>query len=276
MKSVVADYRYRVQCLRIVPKSGSPIYLTQHVRDLTMNGHTYLSASGYDATAYSSAANLSPSMVDLEGIAGAAGIGYDEISSGIFDNARTYRFATTWRNPIEDEEAIVSSIFGKTTLQDKRYIIEEMSLSDALNETIGMTYTVACPKTFGGQEYAGCKINLALITATGTITAVSSMSIVRDASRSEDFDYFGAGTIRFTSGANAGLKPLEIKRYEADGTIETHEAFHYPPAVGDAYTMIPGCRGRLEDCRDKWNNIYNRGGFDWIPTGSTYAQVGGS
>ena len=40
MKSVIADYRYRVICLRIVPVSGSPIYLTRHVRDLTMDGYT--------------------------------------------------------------------------------------------------------------------------------------------------------------------------------------------------------------------------------------------
>jgi hypothetical protein len=34
MKSTVADYRYRVLCLRIVPVTGSPIYLTDHPRDL--------------------------------------------------------------------------------------------------------------------------------------------------------------------------------------------------------------------------------------------------
>jgi hypothetical protein len=46
MKSTVADYRYRVLCLRIVPTSGSPIYLTDHPRDLVMSGHTYLSTAG--------------------------------------------------------------------------------------------------------------------------------------------------------------------------------------------------------------------------------------
>jgi len=101
MKSVVADYRFRVICLRIVPKVGSPIYLTHHPRDLVMSGHTYLSSSGYDFTGYSAASNLSPAMIDLEGIAGLAGIGFDEISSGLFDNARAYLFATSWKTPVE-------------------------------------------------------------------------------------------------------------------------------------------------------------------------------
>lgn len=74
MKSVVADYRYRVLCLRIVPTSGSPIYLTDYPRDLVMSGHTYLSTSGYEFTGYSGTAGFSPASIDIEGIAGASGV----------------------------------------------------------------------------------------------------------------------------------------------------------------------------------------------------------
>ena len=274
MKSVIADYRYRTICLRIVPVSGSPIYLTRHVRDLVMGGHTYLSASGYDFTGYSASANLSPAMVDVEGIAGLAGIGFDEITSGLFDNARCYLFATTWNNPVEDEEQIVASILGKTTLMDQRYKIEEMALIDALNQSSGGTYTAACPKTFGGQEYAGCKVALGPLTVTGTISAVTDRSIMRDSTRAEAADYFAYGTLQFTSGANSGLKPIEVKRHEADGTLEVFEPFYYLPVAGDTYSLIPGCRKRLEDCRDKWNNVVNFGGFSNVPTSSQYAQVG--
>lgn len=275
MKPTVADYRTRVLCLRIVPLTGSPIRLTHHPKCLRMsNGAQYLAGSGYDVTAYSASANLSPSMVDIEGIAGMAGIGADEIASGLFDNARAYLFATSWAAPVEDEEPIVASIYGKTTLMDDRYRIEEMALIDALNQSVGHSYSAACPKTFGGQEFAGCKVALGPITVTGTLTGVTSKAIVRDSTRAEAADYFAAGTLQFTSGANAGLKPMEVKRHEADGTIEVFEPFHYTPEVGDAYTLIPGCRKRLADCRDKWNNVANFGGFPWVPTGSQYAQVG--
>lgn len=274
MKAHVANSHTRVICLRIVPVTGSSIYLTHHPRPLTMGGHTYLSGSGYEFTGYSAASNLSPAMIDMEGIAGLAGIGYDEISSGLFDNARAYLFATTWNNPVEDEEPIVASILGKTTLLDKRYKIEEMALIDALNQSTGKTYTAPCPKTFGGQEFAGCKKDLAPLTVTGTLTGVTSSSIFRDASRVEAADYFAAGTIEFTSGANAPLKPLEIKSYALNGTIEVFEPFHYPPAIGDTYILIPGCRKRLADCRDKWANVINFGGFSYVPTSSQYGQVG--
>ena len=34
MKAVVADYQYKVHCLRIVPLWGAVVYLTDYPRDL--------------------------------------------------------------------------------------------------------------------------------------------------------------------------------------------------------------------------------------------------
>lgn len=361
MKSAVADHQYKIHCLRIVPLWGDTIYLTDHPRDLVIGANTYKTDSGYQFSGLASEAGMAPGVMDLEGIAGIAGIDRDQIVSGVFDGARVYAFATTWTNPTVDEEPLGVAIMGKTTMRDDRYTTELMMLVDALNQTVGDTYTPSCGKTFGGQEYAGCGIDLGPLTVTGTITAVTSTSVFRDNTRTEVPDYFGEGTIAFTTGANAGLKPLEIKEYvgvnsksitgitkaasavvtvgthtfvEGDvvefasvagmtqingltgtvtaigattitvninssgfstytsggtasllaGTITLHDAFHYPIVAGDAYTLIPGCRKRQEDCRDKWEpilltgkgNMDNFGGFSFVPTQSTYSQVGGS
>jgi uncharacterized phage protein (TIGR02218 family) len=139
--------------------------------------------------------------------------------------------------------------------------------------------------------YAQCKKALGPLTVTGAITHVTDGRRFRDSSRSEAADWFGAGTIAFTSGQNAGLKPLEIKSYAADGTITVFEAFPYLPEVGDTFVLIPGCRRRLQDCRDKWQNVAvtngvhalkqypNKGGFfgfTQMPTQSAYSEIGGT
>jgi uncharacterized phage protein (TIGR02218 family) len=279
MKSVVADYRYRTQCLRIVPVTGSPIYLTDHPRDLLMSGHTYLSTAGYQFTGQSATAGFSPASVDIEGIAGASGLSRAAVGSGLFDGARCYVFATSWAAPVEDQEPVVAGIFGKATLLDHRFQIGGVSLIDALNQTVGQTYGAQCPKTFCGTEYAGCGVSLAANTVTGTLSSVTSASVFTASARTEAADTFGAGTIKFTSGPNAGLKALEIKSF-AGGVITTFEPFYYLPVAGNAYSMARGCRKRLSDCQARWNgsgivsNVANFGGFPWIPTGSTYAQVG--
>jgi uncharacterized phage protein (TIGR02218 family) len=279
MKSTVADYRYRVLCLRIVPVTGSPIYLTDHPRDLSISGHTYLSTAGYEFTGYSAASGFAPASIDIEGVAGASGVTRAAVGSGLFDGARCYVFATSWASPVEDDEPVVAGIFGKATLLDHRFQIGGVSLIDALNQSVGQTYGAQCPKAFCGTEYAGCGVSLAANTVTGTLTSVTSASVFTSAARTEAADTFGAGTIQFTSGPNAGLKALEIKSFSG-GVITTFEPFYYLPVAGNSYSMVRGCRKRLADCQARWNgsatfsNVVNFGGFPWIPTGSTYTQIG--
>lgn len=282
MKSSVADRRYRVMCARIKPIYGPTVRLTDYPRDLTMaGGQIYLSTAGYEFSGYSATDDFSPGAIDLEGVAGVSGISRAEIGSGVFDGARVYIFATSWASPIEDQEPVTAGIFGEATLLDDRYKITGVNLVDVLGQTIGKAYTAGCDKVFCSTGFAGCKVPLAANTVTGTLTSVTSNLVFRDSSRSEAADIFGAGLIHFTSGPNADLKALEIKSYAADGTITVHEGFYYVPQVGDTYSMVRGCRKRLEDCKVRWNgsgtfnNVLNFGGFPYIPTSTQYGQIGG-
>lgn len=289
MKSTVAPYATAAWCVRIECLNGTTVRLTSYPMDLTMSNATvYKTDSGYEASAYSATAGFSPASLDLEGICLVGGISRDQIASGVFDNARVYIFKCNFLSPVEDYEEITAGFFGKTTLQDEHYKIEGMSLIDAMNQSVGRTLMAQCGNTFGDD---GCGITLSLVEEAGAVTHVTSSVTVRDSSRTEAADYFAAGTIRFTSGNNTGLKPLEIKSYAADGTITTFEPFYYLPEVGDTFILVPGCRRRLEDCRDKWANVAvtsgahalkqypNKGGFfgfTHMPTQSIYQEVGGN
>ncbi len=289
MKSTVAPYQTAAWCVRIECTNGTIVRLTSYPTDLTMsNAEVYKTDSGYQQTAFTSSSSFSPSSIDIEGVVAVGGVSREALVSGVFDNARAYIFKCNFLSPVEDYEPVTSGFFGKTTLEDDKYTIQGMSLVDALNQSSGKSYQAPCGNTFGD---AGCGITLSLVDVSGTLTHVTSAYVVRDSGRSEVADWFGAGTIQFTTGANAGLKPLEIKGHAADGTITTFEPFYYLPTVGDAYILIPGCRKRLEDCRDKWMNVAvtsgthawktfpNKGGFfgfSYIPTASVVQQIGGN
>ena len=272
MKSTVAPYQTSATCVRIECINGVTVRLTDYPYDLVMSNSTvYKTDYGYQPTAFTSSAAFSPSAIDIEGICAIGGVTRDQLASGVFDNARVYIFKCNFLSPVEDYEEIAAGFFGKTTLQDDAYRIEGMSLVDALNQSVGKVYQAACPRTFGD---AGCTKSLASLTVSGTITSVTSSSVFRDSARTEAADWFGAGTIQFTTGNNAGLKPLEIKAYAADGTITLFETTYYPPLVNDEFDLIPGCRKREADCRDKYSNIINFFGFTRIPTSSTYIKQG--
>ena len=271
MKSTVAPYETAAWCVRIECTNGTTIRLTTYPFDLTMSNATvYATDSGYEQTAYSSGTSMASSAIDITGFIGVSGITRDQIASGVFDNARVYIFKCNFLAPVEDYEEIAAGFFGKTTLQDDHYRIEGMGLVDVLGQSFGKLFTASCQHT---PWDSGCGISAASVTVTGTLTAVTSGYVFRDASRAEAADWFAAGTIQFTSGANAGLAPLEIKSYAADGTITLHESQYYPPQIGDAYSMVKGCRRRRADCKAN-SNIINFFGFPDMPQSGDYIRVG--
>ena len=276
MKSHVAPYATAVRCLRVECRGGLVVRLAAYPFDLVMsNGAVYQSAAGMSASSFSAETGFAASVVDIEGFIGFCGITRDALASGVFDGALAYAFMTDFLNPVEDEQEIVSSICGKTTIEDDRYRIEEMALIDLLNQTAGESISPSCRNVFGGQEYGGCKINLAAITVTGTLTHVSGPLVIRDSARAEGADNFGFGSIRFTSGANAGLADIRIDAHAADGTLTLAQAPYYPLAVGDTYELEPGCRRRLIDCQ-RHGNVRRMKAFLYVPTSSTYTKIGGT
>lgn len=274
MKSTVAPYNTKALCLRIVCRNGTTIRLTRYPTNLIMsNSQVYLTESGHDFSAVVSETSFAAAAVDLEGFVGLSNITRDQISSGVFDAAECYLFACDFLNPVEDYEPITKSILGKTLLEDDRYKIEEMGLIDLLHQSIGETYTPSCRKEFGGTNHGGCKVNVSSLTVSGSITSISNNRVFTDSSRAEAADYFGWGTIQFTSGANTGLRAIKVRDFAA-GQFTLVEEPYYPLEVGVTYTAVPGCRKRLEDCRDKFNNVVRFGGFPWVPTSNTYRDIG--
>lgn len=293
MKAHVADYATRVYCVRIEPSGAAPaVRLAGHPVDLAMsNGELYLTESGYEFSGLAASSTFASSSIDLSGILQMGAIDRDDLMAGVYDNARLYLFATSWANPIEDEEPCGLYFFGKVQIEDERYGVQLMGAIDVLSQSTGRTYSPSCPWTLFDQTLDGHVLpaqqsrcsgprsapdgpTLAAFKVTGTVTAVASQYVIGDSGRSEPADYFAYGAIRFTTGANAGLKAQEIKKFGA-GIVEVHEAFFYMPQVGDQYEMIPGCRKRLEqDCVAKWANGRNFGGQAHVPAPSVYSQVG--
>jgi len=85
---------------------------------------------------------------------------------------------------------------------------------------------------------------------------------------------FDGGKIVFTSGANAG-RGMEIKAY-APGLLVLASPMPYPLAVGDAYSLTPGCGKRaIEDCYTRYNNVINFRGEPYGPGMDEMLKAGG-
>lgn len=292
MKSHVADWRTRVYCARIEPVGDQPILrLTNYPTDLAMsNGEIYRAENGYEFSGLTATSDMSATGVDLDGILQEGGVTLDAIASGVYDNARVYVFATSWAAPIEDEEELGLFFWGKTDPTDQKYRTQLMGAKDVLSQNVGRTCSPTCPNTLFDQHINGDLIastrsrctgprsnpdgpQMADYLVTGTLTSVTDQYTFTDSARAEADDWFGYGEIQFTTGPNAGLRPSQIKIF-ASGQFTLHEALFYPPAVGDEYKAIPGCRKRLQDCREKFGNAINFGGQPDVPSQTQYTQRG--
>jgi len=269
MKSTVAPYQRILYCLRIVTDDGTTLRFAQYPYDITMsNGEVYRSDAGYQFTGVEMGGGFSPATVDLRSFLGIhPSVTEPTIRAGIFDRAKVYVFATDWDNPVEDEEPIAKCLFGKTRLIDDQYIKEMMSLVDLLNSTVGRSFSALCYKEFGGQEAGGCKVDAEALQASFTLTSVTDGFTFADSSLGESDDYYGAGKVWFTTGDNVGVPAQKVKSYTASsGQIVMLEAFPYTPEIGDQGIIEPGCRKRLtEDCKNKFDNVDNHGGFPYVP-----------
>ncbi|WP_330115602.1 DUF2163 domain-containing protein [Pseudomonas sp. JS3066] len=295
MKAHVADWQTRVYCVRIEPANDAPVVrLAGYPVDLVMsNGEVYLTEQGYEFSGLGATSTFASSSVDLKGILQQGAIYRDDLQAGVYDNARVKLFATSWANPIEDEEELGECFFGKAETIDDQYTVQLMGKIDVLSQSAGDSYSPTCQNVYmdrllgaagklpihrsrctgprsapDGPDYDTKKV-------TGTLTSVTDQYYFVDSSRAEAADYFATGSIRFLTGPNAGLKPIQVKAFATGGAILLQEALFYLSQVGDQYEMIPGCRKRFdEDCVAGNGNGKNFKGHPHVPAPSQSGQIG--
>lgn len=292
MTRTVTNYERIVYCVRVVTKDGTAFRFAAYPHDLTMgNGEVYKSNQGYEATQIVIESTATSAVWDLTGFFHVAGVDRDQVASNFMDNARVFYFATDWSSPVEDEEQLSLGIMGKTDIEDEQYKIEVMGLIDATTQSVGASFSPLCPWTVFDENLDGDVIPasrsrcrgprsapdgplIADYTETGTITSVTSQKIFADSTRAEAAGYFDYGHIKFTSGDNAGLPSLDIKKHAAGGVITLYDATHYPVVIGDAYEIVPGCDKTKATCQTKFGNVINNGGFEDMAPPEAYRELG--
>ena len=112
-------------------------------------------------------------------------------------------------------------------------------------------------------------------TLTGSITALTSQTILIDSTKTQPNQWWRAGIIEFTSGLASGFR-MEIKDSLNTGQIELQLPLPREIAVSDTFTVVTGCEKRIDqDCIAKFRNSTNHQGFPYVPTPETAAKIGG-
>lgn len=110
-------------------------------------------------------------------------------------------------------------------------------------------------------------------TQTDTVGAVTGKGVFTGQISFPD-DWFGGGTVKFTSGANSGIE-REVKSY-VSGQYTLWAAMPFDVSVGDTFVATAGCRKRFDqDCQQKFENRFNFQGYPHLPGENAVNKFGG-
>lgn len=128
-------------------------------------------------------------------------------------------------------------------------------------------YQAQCKNTVFDAQ---CKLLRSSWEVSGSISAVFSGDLARsqfNSALAQAAGWFEQGTVRFTSGANAGIKRT-VKRF-ASGQFAFALPWPRPLSVSDAFVATPGCSRTLDACTSKFSNRLHFRGEPFIPQPET-------
>ncbi len=247
-------------CWKVTRKDGEVFGFTDFDRDLTVDSIIYQAATGYTRSAIHTIANLAVDNLDIESAIDSEILKANDLRAGVWDGATVEIFLVNWSALNQGKVILKRGTVGEIVLKDTVFHAELRGLSQALSQQIVELYTPDCRADLGDSR---CKINLAALTVSGTITNVTDRRTFADTSRAEADAYWNGGLIIWGSGANTDRK-MEVKSF-IGGNFTLYLPMPDNIEVGDTYTLQPGCDKSFGMCKARYNNVKNFRGEPHVP-----------
>jgi uncharacterized phage protein (TIGR02218 family) len=261
-------------CVRIERQDGEVFCLTTHDAALLVEGETYETMSGVDATAVRQETGAGVDNLDVGGLVSSDRITEADLLAGRFDGAQVRLFVVDWRQPNLAPLRLLSGYLGNIRLQAGRYVAEVRSLAQRLGQQVGVLVSPTCrARALGDAE---CGVNLAAYRATRVVVSVKNRSDITFGGDWNPSGWYSYGRIQMMSGANSGIAREVRAHTQSSGQarLQLQEALPFDVAVGDVATLEAGCDRRLETCRDRFNNVARFRGEPHVPGTETLLQRG--
>jgi uncharacterized phage protein (TIGR02218 family) len=184
--------------------------------------------------------------------------------TGLFDGA-TLEVDRAFMQPYGTVAGTVILFYGHTgeiSIGRTALEMKAVDMKDLL--TIQMPrrlYQSACNHIFGD---AMCGFNRASLAFGGTAVAGTTQSqVALGGLAPSPATLYIQGTITGVGGQNAGY--TRTINNAVGNTVYVLKAWLFPVALGDAFTLLPGCDHTSATCAGTFDNLARFGGFPYIP-----------
>ena len=254
------------RCWKVTRRDGVVMGFTDHDRDLVVDGVTCRAGTGFAASEATSRFDLAVDGAEISGALADQSLTDADLAAGRYDAAGIETWLVDWSEPAL-KLLTARGTLGEVKREAHAFTAEVRGLADALSQESGRLYTLRCGADLGDQR---CKIDLTApaLRGSGAVSALEGTSVFI-ASGLGGFadDWFSAGRLTWSGGANAGLA-IEIKQHRVlAGVVRLTlwQAMPEPIAPGDTFSVTAGCDKRFATCRDRFANADNFRGFPHIP-----------
>jgi uncharacterized phage protein (TIGR02218 family) len=267
---------------------GTILGFTNHDVDVTYNDGSdtvdYEALTGYTPSAVESGSDLGTDNLQVTAFLDADAITEADLRAGLYNYADIQMRLVNYADLTMGDLKIRKGTLGQVKLQNGEFVAEIRGLTFWLTSVLGETYGPGCRADLGDAQ---CQVNLALLAQNGHVATVTDNETFVPASGLSPAapDYFNYGIVTWTSGANDGAL-MEVANWDRT-TIKLFESMPYAIAIGDTFTIEPGCN-KGTDCNTKFvgiklldgtttgsgGNILNKHSEDFIPGMDSILAVG--
>ncbi|MBX9456119.1 MAG: DUF2163 domain-containing protein [Rhizobium sp.] len=253
-------------CWKLTRGDGTVLGFTEHDIDLTFDGVTFTASGGFTATQLVQNLGVSVDNMNVDGALSDSSLSEDDLAGGRYDGASVELWRVNWQD-VSQRLLMNSATLGEVTRNGSSFSAELRGLTHKLGQKTGRTFQRTCGAKLGDSR-CGVDLSLSQYHGTGQVDAIDSGRVFTAIGiNSFASDWFTAGLLTFSDGANVGLA-FEVKRHlKKSGSVlvELWQRPLFDVAPADGFTITAGCKQMAGPCHDKFDNIANFRGFNLMP-----------
>lgn len=255
---MIAMVRSRVRTLgwaaTLTRRDGEVFRYCSGSHDLAIDGEVFTAAPSFTLSSITCTAGVG--MVDTLDLTvlPSEDMSRADLLTGRWDGCRVEFNQFNWKDLTHGLIPWPTYRVSDTRPKDGVFILNLRDLRVLWKQDYTLTTGKDCQNRLGDFR---CLVDLAPFTHTFTVTSVNSARRQFTASGlAQAADYFTNGSLTWDDGLHAGL-PMLVMDHATGGVITLAVPMLQNIEVGMTGTLIAGCLYRLEDCRDKFDNVLN-------------------
>lgn len=248
---------------KITREDGEEYRFTDHDTKLEFDGEEYTPVSGVTASARQKQDMLKARNIEVRGVIASDAITTADLRAGKFRGAILHERIVDWRYPwneIGHQKYIIES----TIFSSEEWSAQIVGLSGWLRHKYGNVYSPICRRDLGDEW---CGVNLAAFTANREVDTVvtNRLKFVMTVCCA-DLNWWRYGKIVWgpltaNSGIISEVKEFDNVTNEITLQLRTPHDFE----AGDNFDITAGCDKTFSECKSKFTNGVNFGGYPDIP-----------